>query len=664
MSLPGIIKGDGEVSLEAFDLNETSVKTTSAVKKAPPVKEPPPLKPNHCPKCKKLAISDKQLFSYFLAGVKQMHCAWCWESIIKFQYPDSYKAFITEPKTQKARGVYALHKTYGGLVASPVGLVSVKEPLDENANQILKALLPKFVRPCPPSPEHGFVESRVIKTVEEFEVIRQETLTANEDSELMLMDLIDAKSNSIWTPHLLSVGPGHDGATAGKDSVSVPLVGINELSKDLLKSASIGDDQDPYVEAVSNVGSFLTQLRAGPRLSSGLSPDFIPVPTKVTEVIKTNNEDLLEWAKVVKSLAGKPGIVVWHPGGTLTDHYSVHCRCSGVPIVLSFEPKVGDELVGSDEVPPIDPAEVIKGIYVGDNVVLKDDYNAYVLLCLIALHHSAVMRGPHSFWLGVAVSSLLKLGLAAMEAEARHAHQCYAGMKGKPDIYAYYTSRKLSFARARLSRVTQILHYGFGDPSVPKSFGGTKWALCGASLAPLFNAVRDLCASPSEENASKLVGALNIAINQAHNGGWWLNKFADNQAYDEIPKGNVWRTICAAPAILASHQARLTIEQPKLNRMISTISKWPDSEIKPLKWRKAQLEVQPGAFILNLKAATLPVPRSVTIPVTPAMIKGILSKIGEIKIERGKIDLVGPNEKVINLWTEEPLVAEARKVHR
>src|SRR5258705_5105535 len=107
-------------------------------------------------------------------------------------------------------------------------------------------------------------------------------------------------------------------------------------------------------------------------------------------------------------------------------------------------------------------------------------------------------------------------------------------MNRKPDIYAFYNSKNLSFLRARLSRVTQLLHYGWGDGPAngeKTGFGGLKWAECGAALVPLFNTIHDVLVAPTVESAQAMVSALNIAINQAHNGGWWLNKFASVSAY-------------------------------------------------------------------------------------------------------------------------------------
>lgn len=646
--------------------------------------------PNACPHCGylhntyKTAVYGPDWQAQFAGNEDALYCVMCH----KHYGPnpgnvEELKGVAKAiPETQKAKGIKALagHAYALGISAIPISnLLRVDKSF--LGRELLKKVLPKFARPCPPSPEHGFVESRDVNTLEELEQVRIETLAANENSEIVLMNRVKAALNVIWTPTLLAIGPGHDGATSGKGAISVPLIGTHNLDPELLTEAGIGEGKAPYIESVfglsgsyhTNPCHYLTQLRAGPVLSSGLDPDFIPVPMKVEEVIKTNGEDLLEWAKAVKGLAGKPGIVVWHPTGVLTDHYCVHCRENNVPIVMSFEPAVGQELAAKGAIPPLDPEQVLRGLAVGDAIDMgkldnelseHSRWSPFIRIVLFALHHSAVLRGPHSFWIGVACAVILKTGVAALEAEARHAHSCYKGMKEKPNIYEYYTARKLSFLRARLSRVTQILHYGFGDPDTPKSYGGRKWALCGAALCPMFNSIQNLAASPTEGNASKLLLDLNIAVNQAHNGGWWLNKFVPMNMYDKWPAGNVGEMVKLSSAIWFVLEQAKEISDSRVKSFITRVSKWSLTEIKPLKFRKASLDIMPGAFVLNLKAATLPVPRTITIPATASLVKTLLAAAGEIRIERGNVSLVQPDGGVINVWSEDPLVAEARDIHR
>jgi hypothetical protein len=508
--------------------------------------------------------------------------------------------------------------------------------------------------------------------------MRVETLAANEDSEIMLTYLVKAQCNAVWTPTLITFGAGHDGATSGKDTWSFPLSGANPLSKDLLNASGV-EKRTPYVEAVRTEANswIITQLRAGPALEAGASPDFIPSAMVVERIIRTNGEDLLEWAKIVRALKDQGGVIVYHPGGSLTDHYSVHCRENGVPIALTFEPVPGLVLEPQGQVDTLDPHAMIEGLATVDSLntygrpnnqgyCQNDIGGEFTYLLLHALHNSVILRGQNAFWIGVAAGAICKLGVAAMEAEARHAHNCYAGMKQKPSIYGYYCGKRMSFLRARLSRVTQLLHYGWGKEGEEGKvgYGGIKWALCGAALVPVFNSIKELVLKPTPENASSVLLALNIAVNQAHNGGWWLNKFADVKAYDEIPKGSLTYALQIGKALKAAIDARPAAVE-NMDKFIRRVESWPLTEIKPLRWRKVTLEIEPSSFTLNLKPSTVPTARKITIPATSTFVKSLVSSIGAVvDIGPGKIDLVTPTGERLNVWNEIPLVAEARECKR
>jgi hypothetical protein len=574
---------------------------------------------------------------------------------------------FTTPKTQKAKGLYALQymdRSVGSVLPVSKLITNLSKPFEEPLyDYFCKGEY--FARPCPPNPEHGFVESRVLKCFEDLEKLREETFAENPASEIMITPLIKAEWNAIWTPALLAIGAGHDGATAGKNVLNVPLSGINPLPDDLVYTkAGIKSEHGPYIEAVGDkLHSYLTQLRGGPVLESGVGLDYIPTDMVVSEVIKTNGEDLIEWAKVIRALKGKAGVIIWHPGGGLTDHYSVHCRENNVPIAISFEPVPGLvlEKAAFTQVLPLDPQAMIHGLATADRISMGEENRAspYTALSLFALHHSGVLRGPHSFWIGAGIAALLKLGSSALRGEARHAHALPKGMKMKPECYQYYGKKTLSFHRASLSRVSQILHYGFGDPNTSHSFGGRKWALCGAAMGPLFDGIRRLVIEPTHENASKLVLDLNVAINQAHNGGWWLNKFIIATAYDKIQQGWPDWAVHVVPALRELDSSR--VSSAEVEKFKAAVQKWPETTtVEPLKWRRATLDVGPGSFILNLKAATVPTPRQITIPTTQGLLKSLVEHLGEIKITPGEIRLQTKNGESIPLWHEEPLRARLR----
>lgn len=581
------------------------------------------------------------------------------------------------PTTQKAKGVFGLSSgefrlySTGAQALLVLKLIPVTGEWEHDLDWPYKNKV--FARPCPPNPEHGFVESREVKSWEDVEALREETAKVCPEAEIILTPLIKADWNAIWTPALLTVGPGHDGATAGKDTINIPLAGMNSLTdKFVHETCGVKKGKGPYIEAVGNKNEItLTQLRGGPILDPGLPLDNIPFNLTVTEVIKTNGEDLLTWATRTKEMEGQVGPVVWHPGGSPTDHYSVHCREKGIPICITFEPHVGQTLTKSKiQVDPLDPLEMCLGLAAVDRVPMEYDKNqgsytvgsmarSYTTLLLLAAHNSGVLRGPHSYWLGVALGAMVKLGSAALRGEARHAHGLN---KDRGEMHEKYLAKSLSFHRAGLSRVTQILTYGFGDVNTSKSFGGKKWGLCGAALVPVFNAIRDLFLNPTEESASNAVVALNIAINQAHNGGWWLNKFVQVSAYDEIPNGNPAWILQAIPAILEA-SSRRAIAEDHVAKLDAQVTNWPVTAIKPLAWRKVTLDVGLNAFVLNLKAATVPTPQQIVIPVNSTlMTKLIKSAQGEIKIAPGRVDVIATGGEHLNVWSDVELVASARDV--
>jgi hypothetical protein len=619
--------------------------------------------------------------------MKCMHCGWsnlstsrsCLACGRRFVVAPVY---FYVPTTQKLKGLKALQELSYAIHDSPWEHACWVKPLrikaafrvDQGYASEVLSQLPAFCRPCPPNPEHGFVESRVINTEDELKALQAETLAVCPEAEIMLTPVFkQVKSNSIWTPTMLSIGPGHDGATAGKGSVSFPLTGASLFSKALLQKAGVDPDKDPYVEAIhagDDGNIYVTQLRSGPKLQVGASIDFIPAEVVVDEIIQTSGEDLLEWAKVIRGLKDKPGTVVYHPSGSMTDHYSVHCRENGVPILISHKPAIG-EVLEPLPMPPLDPQELIRGLAVGDAINTAPLAGGFVCLSLMALHNSAVLRGPYSFWLGVGVAATIKLGSAAMSGEARHAHQAWHGFSSKPDIYGHYGAKSLSFHRARLSRLTQLLHYGFGEKgelagtdgsTTGCGMGGRKWALCGASLAPLFTSIKKLVDSPTSEAASQLVLDLNVAINQAHNGGWWLNKFITVEAYDEIPKGNIGFILMASEAIRQTGAERHKVD---IDRFIRAVSKWPaETTIAPLKWRKADLAIGPGSLVLRLKASTVPKPKEIIIPATHGLMKSLITAVGEIKLRPGEVAIkLNDSNREISLWRENPLTVAPRNPH-
>lgn len=527
---------------------------------------------------------------------------------------------------------------------------------------------PMFARPCPSRPRHGYLESRLIKSKEEAITLLKEVLEDDPNGELMLTPYIKSSYNAIWTPTSLVIGPGNDGATSGKHAITIPIVQQEGLlTAALLKEAKVHEDQWPYIEAVygelNNFKAVLTQLRAGPPLGS-LTKDFIPFQVKVREVIKTNGEDLPTWEAIMIKVAEAPeGVVVWHPGGAVTDHYSVHARSFKIPICFSFEPTVGMVLEPQETPHNLDPKAILAGILAGEKVEINsNNASSATKTLLFGLHMSAVLNGEHSKWIGVATSIMLRLGSCALRGEARH----HGGMSGKPTreaVYNKFFNHSLSFHRAGSNRLVNLFRYGSWQGSI----GGIKWAQCGAATSTLFNAVRDLAINPTEEQAGALLRALNTAVNQAHNGGWWLNKFCDGNAFTQIQQGNIGSVMDCAPALYETEKTFQSLTPSMITKGIANIASWPETTLKPINAKSVEMIYTPGVMALGFRIKSkmlgnLFKPIYAPVDSLEKVIKATQGSVYLIQGDNGyEVECRIPDQAPITLWKEAPLQAQNSK---
>src|ERR1035437_7070023 len=118
-------------------------------------------------------------------------------------------------KTQKAKGIFAINhfKALENLSFMGKAVEHTWKPIK----------FPCFARPCPKRPRHGFVDSKVVNNPEEAAELIQKTLEIDPDGEVLFAPILDATYSAIWTPGLISIGPGNDGATAGKNSFALKV---------------------------------------------------------------------------------------------------------------------------------------------------------------------------------------------------------------------------------------------------------------------------------------------------------------------------------------------------------------------------------------------------------------------------------------------------------
>ena len=225
-----------------------------------------------------------------------------------------------QPQTQKAKGILAL-RNHGFAQFSVQTLKQVRL----YPYEALPAY-PFFARPCPLVPRHGFVDSRIVNNEKEFHALVAEVVaTAEPVVEIICMPFITPLHSGILTPHALTFGPGHDGATSGAGARTVPAPAnvdrfLNVFGMKAAQEAGITDT--PFLEFVATPEALeAVQLRNGPAVGFGNA--YIPQDMTVEHIVKANGEDLLEWEQKMIALKGKSGVVIWHPGGALSTHFAV-----------------------------------------------------------------------------------------------------------------------------------------------------------------------------------------------------------------------------------------------------------------------------------------------------------------------------------------------------
>lgn len=507
-------------------------------------------------------------------------------------------------KTQKSKGLGTLKKlslyNYNAIpkVATVWGVVDVVTGTVYGQEKY-----PCFARPCPKTPRHGFVDSRTVNNKEELDAVVAETKAADPEGEVLLMPFLEPELNTIWTPAFMAVGKGHDGATAGVGSVKFPLNGIcDDIIKGVLADAGV--TEFPYIEAVSVKGeAHLTQLRNGPKLDS--KPDFIPTDIVVKEIIVPDVEkgDLLGWENLMKAKAGTEGLVVYHPGGNGADHFCIHARCCGIPCIVTFKPEIGQSIAHVDTV-PADYKAVLRGMVAADNYKFGGgkltgkkkgsisaelsgaNFKKEAALMLMGLHNSKAMEGESAYWLGVAITFMFRLGSMALRGEARHVDPACKYSRGQ--VYAKAANMKIQAHAKTCRNLISIFRYGWkpGGGGV----GGTKWAQCGISLGLLFNAVREFISAQDEATYLKMIMTFNDVVNQAHNNGWWMNKFVSASVFETAQQGNLKLALEVAPLVWEIGNIYRNLPEAKVAKTVEMWGRWDPVDQKPPKTVKVEVE--------------------------------------------------------------------------
>jgi hypothetical protein len=487
------------------------------------------------------------------------------------------------PRTQKAKGMKAIaaKATQAGLKV-PDPILLLQKDADLIDCEVLFLHPPQggwFARPCPMRPRPGFVESRSVSSAAELRTTWKETRVEDPRGEVLLMPRIDAAFNLCATPGMLAIGPGHDGATAGKASLALPLTG--QLPKELQAIADVsglGDGEACHLEAVigkslgagsmygsSSASVYLVQARAGVPHPGGR--DYIPTMTYVKQVV-VPCDDLLEWETKAKALDGAEGVVVWGKGHTLGSHAALHCLAHSIPFVTSFEPTVGAILAPSGAEAP-DGNAFVEGVGWGLHCNLNaGSLRQHSMMILYGLHFAPVLTGQNAFWIGAASAAMLRIGLACGNGEcAQQAPGSPCGAVGYQPAGLIHNASSLKEMLAFMPKMEAgFFLNGLDGNWVPQmsGIGGWNWGRCIYSLFALNNAMHDaVVAWQGNDTAAfqaavkRVIGSLNKAVDQAHNGAWWLNRYGvQPQDFAHATAGGWQCAFEAAPLLYAVEQQR------------------------------------------------------------------------------------------------------------
>lgn len=438
------------------------------------------------------------------------------------------KGFV--PQTQKARGLIELsdkvaklnntttkimfHVPHFLLIQDDLDIENLRvEPGDYSFSFPPISAFPAFVRPCPTTPMHGFVDSRVATSLDEVKAIWEEARAADPAAELVIMKPIPAYLSAILTPSTLSLGEGTDGATQGKEGT----ITLHVTQGGLASSYDTISDT-PYVEILYTPQGpvYAVQLRDG--LPVPETADYIPEPMRVEHIISPADfQDLWDaWKLAVEGAS--PGTVAWLPGSNLSSHYAVHALGQRMPVLTTFKPEVGQELVPTAGDSEPDPAAFLSGYNLALAIDLDSAELDKELALAAAVLHSAiplVRNKTGTKLVGWACGTLVRLTSVACAGEWRYALK--AGKKGKINrhrLYQKYLNWKL--ARRSLRRWQRGFVYGNFPGS---SYGGKRWAYAAQQAIRLHNLAVN-------SNINSAVSIANDLLHIAHNSGWLFDKFA------------------------------------------------------------------------------------------------------------------------------------------
>lgn len=394
--------------------------------------------------------------------------------------------YNTVAKTQKARGLQTLSALR--LLESHVALI--RKPLTKTDKETLS--FPIMVRPCPVKPRHGFVDSRVVKSILGINRVLEETLKADPKGEVILMTPIQSEFSAIVTDSAVTLGPGTDGATSGKNCIVIPCITnlrntlrahgqfiyrSNKLGVvqrlDVLRYAGVTKDAGIFIETV---GDQVVQLRTGPTTDFGAAR-YMGRPVVTPNMVYTvdNFVDFLAFEArldhYAEMYADAPwDVVVYHPGAGLSSHYAVQAITRGFSVFTDIKPVIGHSYVSAsfnkNYIAPssVFRKQVIQAMAVGYETIPTAQTLQWAIAIIQGL--AAAERTVPSAGLVIAASVVIaKAGVALCLGEHRHFFRSGPGRHGHVALAPVSFPLELSmhYKKGNLGR-SQVYHEAFKLP--------------------------------------------------------------------------------------------------------------------------------------------------------------------------------------------------------
>ncbi len=411
-----------------------------------------------------------------------------------------------------------------------------------------------FARPCPLSPLHGFVDSRSVKSWEDFTNVAREIREyiaepviewvksgniqiktkrpKNEVLEIALMPKVNADYNAIVTPSRITIGRGHDGATGGKNSVTI-FTGEESIIPYIIPEKTARDftaeGQQTFVEIVGNKSAaYVVQVRSGHE-PKGANVDFIPYDLKAERIHVTDeNTDLLAW----QALAGtfRKGDVIY--AASLSCHGAVHGVANGVPVITSHKPEIGELLrQGATSKPDYERVKTLLEYLIAQSEKLESHRVLYGWKLLHLLPYN--LQAGNEVVIAFALFYLLLGGIAGCLGEYRHKRGKgrvkgfpQAGTAGREQIFEQvFGNKRLGFDL--IYRVWSSFYREDHWPS--SSFGGKKWADCTTQTIGLQRKLALFIRKPNEKRLAACITQGNVLAHCQHNGGLLFDKFGASE---------------------------------------------------------------------------------------------------------------------------------------